>query len=137
MAHDLIVAAVGGKVLGIDAMTGQVRWENGMEGGGYGEVGLAIANDRIVVSAARGKVFCLAYPSGAELWTAKTSSMGRATILIEGELVLVAKSGKLDCFDLATGEERWSQPLPRTGYGSVAIGAPGNVVQADEIGKTE
>jgi hypothetical protein len=134
MAWDIIVAAAGGKLLGLDAGSGAVRWENAMDGGGYGEVALAVTGERVLASADRGKLFCLDYPSGQELWTAKTHSLGRATILVDGANVLVAKGGHLDCFDVESGARRWSSSLPKAGYGTVAIGVPGNVVQADDPG---
>jgi len=134
MAWDIIVAAVGGKLIGLDSSSGSTRWENGMDGGGYGEVALAVTGERIIASASRGKVFCLEYPSGRELWTAKTSAIGRATILVDGANVIVGKSGKLDCFDVESGRLRWSSALPGTGFGTVAIGVPGNVVQSDDEG---
>lgn len=135
MAWDIIVAASGGKLIGLDANTGQVRWENPMDGGGYGEVALAITGERILASAGRGKLFCLDYPSGRELWSAKTSAQGRATLLVDGANVLVGKGGHLDCFDAESGTLRWTSSLPGTGYGSISVGVPGNVVQADEIGR--
>ncbi len=104
-----------------------------MDGAGHGGVALAITEQHILGSASRGALFCLAYPSGTQLWTAKTSSSGRATILVEGSNVIVAKHGQIDCFDIVSGARRWSSPLP--GHGTVAIGVPGNVVQADEYGE--
>ncbi|MBA2545134.1 MAG: PQQ-binding-like beta-propeller repeat protein [Deltaproteobacteria bacterium] len=133
MTSDLIVTAAGGKLIGLDPENGAVVWENGLDGGGHGEVALAITEQRIFASASRGALFCLAYPSGTQLWTAKTSSSGRATILVEGPNVLVAKHGHIDCYDVSSGDRRWSSPLP--GHGTVAIGVPGNVVQADEYGE--
>jgi outer membrane protein assembly factor BamB len=134
MAWDIIICAAGGKLLALDSATGAVRWENAMEGGGYGEVALAVTGERIFASAERGKLFCLEYPTGAVLWTSPTSTRGRATILVDGGNVYVARLGHLDCFDVESGSHRWSSSMPGSGYGSVSIGVPGNVAQADAEG---
>ena len=44
-----------------------------------------------------------------------------------------SKSGYLDCF-APDGTRKWSQPLRGAGTGRAALGYPGNVVQADDIG---
>jgi outer membrane protein assembly factor BamB len=131
--HPVLVIGIHGQVLGVDAASGEIRWQDGLKGGGYGEVALAISETHVVASALHGKVFCFRYPTGEPLWEASTSAMGRATIVIEGELVFVAKNGEVDCFSL-DGRRLWSQPLKGKSVGRIALGFPGNVVQADDRG---
>ena len=72
--------------------------------------------------------------SPAELWRASTKKTGRATIVVQGDRIHVAKSGVVDCFSWE-GILVWSQQLPVMGTGRLALGFPGNVVQADDPGE--
>jgi outer membrane protein assembly factor BamB len=131
--HTLLLVALGGKLVALDHATGAIRWEDGLKGGGYGEVALASAHGRVVASALSAKVFCYRYSTGEELWTATTSSMGRASIVIEGDKIFVSKGGEVDCFSLE-GAKLWTQALEGKGVGTAAIGFPGNIVQGDDRG---
>ncbi len=130
---NILILGISGKLVGIDSSTGQVRWENGMKGGGYGEVGIAATTEYVFASAQSAKLFCLRYGSGEELWVVDTSSMGRATIVVEDDRVYVAKSGVVDCFTF-DGSCVWTQRLEGKGFGRIAMGFPGNIVQADDAG---
>jgi outer membrane protein assembly factor BamB len=131
--HTLLLVALGGKLVAIDHSSGTIRWEDGLSGGGYGEVALAAGQGRVFASAQSAKVFCFRYATGEQMWTAKTSSMGRASIVIEGDKVFVSKGGEVDCFSL-DGTKLWSQGLKGKGIGTAAIGFPGNIVQGDDRG---
>lgn len=131
--HTLLLVALGGKLVALDHSSGAIRWEDGLKGGGYGEVALASAHGRVVASAQSAKVFCYRYATGELVWTASTSSMGRASIVIEGDKVFVAKGGEIDCFSL-DGAKLWTQALKGKGIGTAAIGFPGNIVQGDDRG---
>lgn len=129
----VVVIGISGKLIGVDAATGETRWENNMKGGGYGAVGLAITDDKIFASAASAMIFCLSYPDGEQLWTADTSASGRSSIVVEGDRVFVSKGGEIDCYTL-DGKRVWSQALKGAGVGRTAIGVPHNVVQSDDYG---
>lgn len=131
--HTLLLVALGGKIAALDHSSGQIRWQDDMKGGGYGEVALAAAQGRVFTSAQSAKVFCYRYASGELLWSASTSSSGRATIVVEGDRVFVSKGGEVDCFSL-DGSKLWTQRLPGKGVGTAAIGFPGNIVQGDDRG---
>jgi outer membrane protein assembly factor BamB len=131
--QDILIVGIGGQVVGIDAATGQTRWEDGLKGGGYGEVALAATERHVFASAAGSMLFCFNYSTGELLWRADTTSSGRATIVVQGERVFVAKGGEVNCFTL-DGRRQWSQKLPGKGFGSIAMGFPGNLVQADDPG---
>jgi outer membrane protein assembly factor BamB len=124
----VIVAALGGQVLGIDAATGEVRWEQEIEDT-QGACALLVTNSTIYACSASALV-CLDYPSGARRWTASTSR-GRGTLLLEGGRLFVGTSrGEVECFSL-DGRRLWHNRLPNRGLGVIALGVPGNVMQAD------
>jgi outer membrane protein assembly factor BamB len=131
--HDILILGIGGQVVGIDALTGNIRWQDSMTGGGYGEVALAANDEYAFASAQSAKLFCYRISTGELLWTATTSASGRATIVVEGRLVFVAKGGEVNAFDFA-GERQWEQALKGKGLGRIAMGFPGNLVQADDRG---
>jgi outer membrane protein assembly factor BamB len=129
----ILVVALGGEVVGIDRETGVQLWENGLRGGGLGNVGLAMSGERVLVSAHSDQLFCLDYRTGTIVWQAQTSSSGRATILIDEGQIVVSKGGHVDSFTW-DGRKQWSQPLRGKGLQSAALGFPDNVVQSDAIG---
>lgn len=129
----IIIAALGGVVLGLDRATGEVRWEHALAGAGAGEVALGFRHGVLVASDAAAVVFRIDPGTGQTLWDAATSGVGRATILVEPELIVVGKGGSVDAF-AHHGRRRWSRPLPGPGPGRLALGVSGNVAQADDIG---
>jgi outer membrane protein assembly factor BamB len=131
--HDILILGISGQLVGLDALTGAIRWQDGMKGGGYGEVSLAANDELVFASAQSAKLFCYRYQTGELLWAADTSSSGRATIIVEGRLVFCAKAGEVDAFTF-TGERQWTQALKGKGIGRIAMGFPGNLVQADDRG---
>lgn len=131
--QDILIVGIGGQVVGIDATSGRVQWEDGLKGGGYGEVALAATSRYVFASATGAMLFCFNYTTGALLWKTETSAMGRATIVVQDERVYVAKGGEINCFTF-DGRRLWSQELPGRGLGSIALGFPGNIVQADDRG---
>jgi outer membrane protein assembly factor BamB len=129
-ATPILVAALNGTVLGIDASTGDTVWVNPLDGAGFGVVEIAIERDVILACPTSSFVFCLDYASGDVRWRAATSGLhGRATLLVDGERVIVAKGGALDCFAMSSGERLWR--VESVGTGSVALGVPGRVRPAD------
>jgi outer membrane protein assembly factor BamB len=129
-ATPILVAALNGTVHGIDAATGETVWSNPLDGAGFGVVEIAIERDVVLACPTSSFVFCLDYATGELRWRASTSGLhGRATLLIDGDRVIVAKGGGLDCFHLGSGERSWD--VKNLGTGSVALGVPGRVRQAD------
>ena len=126
-----LIVALGGRVVGVDVDTGQELWRNEMHGGGLSWVAIAVTEGHVFSSASSAKIFCIDRHTGEEIWTAKTSSLGRATILCTGDKVIVSKSGYLDCFLASDGMLQWSQSLRDVGKGGAALGVTNNVVQAD------
>lgn len=131
--RDILIVGINGQVLGIDVASGAVKWEDGLKGGGYGEVALAATDRHVFASALAAMLFCFDYATGRLLWKEETSASGRASVVVQDERVYVAKGGEINCFTFE-GRRLWAQPLPGRGLGSVSIGFPGNIVQADDRG---
>jgi outer membrane protein assembly factor BamB len=129
----VLLVALGGHVAGLDPATGKILWKNDLSGGGYGAVDLASDGEVVYASAAGNRVFAIEVASGKTLWNGQTTAHGRATIVIEGERIFVAKGGFVDAYS-RSGELIWNQGLPGLGTGRAALGFPGNLRQADEVG---
>jgi outer membrane protein assembly factor BamB len=126
------VFALGGRVGGMDRSTGEVRWLK--EFGDSEEVFLVVTDDVVLASSEEPILWCLDYLTGRTLWHAPTTGKGRATIVLDRDQIVVAKAGYVNCFD-RTGKHLWSNLLKGYGIGRVALGFPGNVAQADDLGK--
>ena len=126
-----LVVALGGRVIGIDQQTGNELWRNEMHGGGLSWVAIAVTDEYVFSSASASKIFCINRQTGESPWAAKTTGLGRATILCTDERVFISKSGFLDCFNKTNGEHLWVQDLRGAGKGGAALGVSNNVVQAD------
>ena len=133
--RSVIVVALSGTVVGLDRLSGHIRWENNLPGGGMGEVFLGFRYGVLAVSARGDDLFRLDYLTGQTLWRASTTGSGRATILVEPDMIIVGKGGYLDAFD-HHGRRGWQQRLSGRGVGGIAIALPGNVAQSDESGST-
>jgi outer membrane protein assembly factor BamB len=126
----VVVLAIDSRVLGIDPGTGEVRWD-------YSPGGLASAATALLVTpnhvfaASNKRLVCLDYPTGDLRWQADIPA-GRAVLLLDGGRLFVStSSGQADCFSI-DGQHLWQNKLKGKGIGSVAIGLPGSVMQADE-----
>ena len=131
--RSILVVGLAGKVVGVDRATGQLRWVNDLPGGGHGSVFIACRHGALVVSALGKAVYRLDYLTGETLWMAETSERGRATIVIEPDVIVVAKAGYIDGFDHA-GQRVWTQTLEGMGIARVALAFPGNIAQSDDAG---
>jgi hypothetical protein len=129
--RSILVLGVSGACLGLSRATGEVTWRNILSRGGGGEVSVAFRFGVVAVSAAGHALFRLDYRTGDTLWQAETSGGGRATIVVEPELIVVAKGGYVDAFG-HDGSRHWRQPLKGIGEGRMALAFPGNVAQPDE-----
>ena len=132
-ASPILLIALSGHVAGLEPSTGEILWKNELTGGGFGAVDLATDGEIVIASAAGQRVFAIALASGQTLWCVATSAPGRATIVLEGERIFVAKGGFVDAFS-RSGELLWKQGLPGLGTGRAALGFPGNLRQADDVG---
>ncbi len=130
----ILVVAIDGRVVGLDRETGVELWGNTLPGGSGGEVYLVVDSTRVFASALGSRLFCLDYLTGNTVWEVDCRS-GRASIVVDGDLVVLAKEGHVDCYDRATGRHLWNNPLRGLGYGRIALGFPGNVAQADDPGR--
>ena len=130
--RSILVVALNGQVVGVDRQTGEIRWKQGTDGGsgGIGEVFVAMSHGLLLVSGHDAMLVSLDYATGAIKWRGHTYSTGRATILVERDVIVCAKGGYLDCFGHG-GMKLWTQPLSGLGQGRVTLGFPGNVAQAD------
>ena len=125
----ILVMTIGGTILGIDPRTGDVSWAH--------ELSAVQAPTALVVTATRifacnpPRLVCLEYPTGAKRWSASVARGSCPTILLVGELLYVSSAlGHLECFTVE-GQPLWHTPLKGRGTGGVALGMPGNVMQAD------
>ncbi|WP_437338605.1 outer membrane protein assembly factor BamB family protein [Sorangium sp. So ce394] len=129
-AAPVLVAAFLGQIFGVDPVTGRVVWEHKQDGAGYTSTALLIT-PAAIYAASISNVACLRYPTGELLWEVKTATLGRATLLLEGDRLFVAKQGEIECFSL-TGQSLWHNRFKGKGMGPVALGVPGNVAQSDD-----
>lgn len=127
---ELLILAGSGNVLALDPRTGELRWQHDLrERLGYGPIDLALTDTRVVVAAQSANVLCFEYASGKLLWEARSSRMqGRTTLLLQGPLTFLTRESTVDCFN-AAGQRVWTRVV--TAAGAMAMGFPGNVVQAD------
>jgi outer membrane protein assembly factor BamB len=133
LRHSILVVGLGGQLVGLDARTGEVRWRNMLPNGGIGPVHIAFRLGVLVVSPEDMMVCRIDYLTGRTLWSRPTSGQGRATILVEPDLIVIAKAGIIDGFDHA-GAHLWKKGLRGHGDGPTALAFPGNVAQADPTG---
>jgi outer membrane protein assembly factor BamB len=131
--RSILVVGLNGEVVGVDRITGKIRWQNNLPGGSMGEVFIAVNYGVVVASASGDRIYCLDYLTGQQRWASETSGAGRATIVIEPDVIVCVKNGYLDCFS-PQGGLLWSQRLEGKGLGRAALGFPGNVAQADDVG---
>jgi outer membrane protein assembly factor BamB len=131
--RSVLVVGIGGHVVGVSRSNGEILWKHSLPEGGHGEVFIAFRFGLLVVSADGARAFRLDYRTGETVWAAATRASGRATILIEPDLVVVAKGGYADAFD-HDGKPLWTQGLEGYGHGRLALAFPGNVAQADDYG---
>ena len=128
--NDVLIVALGGRVLGIDSVSGDVLWSNEMELGGIAWVALGVSETRVYSSASAKRIFCIDRATGETLWDRPTSGLGRATLICDNSGITVCKSGLLDKFSTA-GDLLWSKDLQQYGKGVAALGLTDNVIQAD------
>ena len=94
---------------------------------------MALRYGVLAVSADSPGLYRIDYATGKTLWTARTRGTGRASILVESDVIMVGKGGYVDAFG-HDGRHRWTQELKGRGLGRIALAFPGNIAQADDTG---
>lgn len=133
---------VNGRVIALDAATGEETWQTALEDSG-GATEFVVAAGRAIGGAFDGSVVALDAASGGELW--RRSLPGDAvveppTVVLDsagasdaGTVYVGAVGGGLFALDLATGEPRWQfDALSASASPTVANG----VVVTHEVGST-
>jgi len=125
----VLIAAFNGRVFGLDAETGTTLWEHDIPSSGNGAIALQVTATA-VYAAVSGTLKAFRYPTGEELWTASAPGVYGATLLVEGDRVVVATAeGEIACFT-TTGERLWNNGFKGKGQGVVALATPNGAVQA-------
>ena len=135
--RSLLVAAFAGRVFGIDARTGERRWEHRIGGAlAGGEIELLVEGDRIFAKGSGPTLALLEYPTGRLVGQLELPGTyhGRSTMLLEGGLLFVASRGEITCVRAADAAVVWHDPMKGKGIGSVALAFPGRMRQADDPG---
>ena len=132
VSHPVLVLALNGRVLGLQVTDGKLLWEHQI--GSHGEVELLSTGDRIYATDGR-NLYAFRYPDGEQLLALGLPGayFGRSTMVVEGGRLFVATRGEISCFTLE-GQLLWHDGLQGRGVGSVALGFPGNLRQADDAG---
>jgi hypothetical protein len=127
----LWIVAFNGKVFGIERATGLIRWRAALQ---KGPVELMIDQD-LVVAVDYGTIALIDYMSGTVrklIQRGDVAKAMRAVILVDGPHLLIGGTGEIACYT-RDGEFLWDQGFTGEGYGSVSIGVPGRVRQADML----
>lgn len=129
----IMVVAFNTHIIGVDPASGRRVWYwTPLPAIAVGTWRIAIV-DGSVLAASGTLVSCLAYETGRERWRTE-SPVAASTLLVDGDRFFLAGSGTLAAFARETGKLLWHEPFRGHGHGPVALGVPGNVVQADESG---
>lgn len=133
--RSILVVGIGGNVLGLDRATGEERWRVEVDprfDGGTGTIELVVHRGRVIATGSTKDIVFIDYLTGEELARIQTSGgKGRASMLVDGDVLIVGKEGRIDCYTL-DGDYRWENGLKGLGYGELALGFPDNVRQADQ-----
>ena len=132
--EQILIVALGGRVLGIHASTGQELWRNELQLGGISEVALAVSANFVFASASAKRVFCIDKQNGETKWTALTTGIGRATLIQKNDKLIVCKGGWLDAFT-TEGKTLWSMNLRESSKDAAALGFTDHVIQSDRYRK--
>ena len=130
MQKEILTVALDGALVGLDADTGIELWKNTMPLGGHAWVALGMLGDLVFASASAKKLFCIDKHTGQTNWVVATSGMGRATILVSEDRVIIYKGSFVDAFSF-NGSHLWSTHLKKVGKGAAALALNDIVVQAD------
>jgi len=131
--RSILVTAFGGKIFGLERSSGKVVWSAELQTSG-GEVEIVIEAG-VVVACTYQRLALFDYRTGRALaYVALVGEYaGRPTMVVDQGQVFIARNGEIACYTMA-GQPVWLQPFKGMGLGSVALGLPGNVRQADDVG---
>lgn len=133
-ANGILVSAFRNRLFGLDTASGQIRWEVSV-GKTPSEVEIAIEDGVVIAAVADGIAF-VDYRNGDVLAMVplQVTYKRRPTMLVSNGLLFVGTDGEVSCFTIR-GQPVWMQSFSGKGLGSVALGVPGAVRQADAEGK--
>jgi outer membrane protein assembly factor BamB len=131
--RSILVTAFSGKIFGLDRVSGAQRWAFEFDAHA-GEVELAIESG-VVVACNFNKLAFIDYATGAVLRIVNLVGEypRRPTMLVDQGQILIARNGEVACYALS-GDALWLQPFTGKGFGTIALGLPGNIRQADDAG---
>jgi outer membrane protein assembly factor BamB len=128
-ANGPLVVAFNGRVFGVERDTGEIRWEHALAKRLGQPNRIAITHDR-VYAASTNEVCCLDYQTGEEHWRVERLRKGIHALVVHGDRIFIASTGEVECLSLA-GDYLWANDFKGKGYGPLAMGVPGDVMQAD------
>lgn len=129
----LLITAFNGSLFAVDRASGEVRWQV-LDIPGYGIFEIAI-EDGIIIAVSDKSLAFVDYLTGRKIKVVAVEGTHtrRPTIVVEGGCVYIGRDGELACYT-TQGELVWHQPFKGRGFGSMALGFPGNLRQADDPG---
>lgn len=132
--RSILVTAFSGQLFGIDRASGEIRWAVGANTFGYGVLEIAFEGG-VVIVASRTQLGFVDYLTGQvhAVVDIEGDHPRRPTMIVDNGQVLIARDGEVTCFT-TRGDRVWYQPFKGKGIGVTAIGLPGNVRQADDVG---
>lgn len=132
---DLVVVRGGdGHIVGLDASTGQRRWEYQASMPPLilrGTAGLVVAHDLVLSGLPGGKLVALNGGTGVQVWDAvvaqprganeleRITDVAAAPVVIDDQACAAAFQGRIGCYDITKGTLVWS----RDGSSAVALAA--------------
>lgn len=127
----LVIVAFNGYVYALERESGNIFWKNELTSSG-GPVELVIDRDIIVACDGYALVF-IDYATGTlrkRIARKDVARAARPVILPTGPHFIIGGNGEAACYT-RDGELVWEQGFPGQGFGSVSLGVPGRVRQAD------
>jgi hypothetical protein len=131
----ILVTAFLAKVFGIDRVTGAIRWKVALDQAINDDVVELAIGGGVVVAVSRNFIAFIDYATGRVLKHVERAGdyKGRASMIVHGEQIMIGGQGQVECYTNA-GDLVWVQGFKGEGTGSVALGVPGIVRQADDRG---
>lgn len=115
----LLVSALGHRVVALERASGKRVWEwQDRDGTDFSRIAVDAA--RVLVGGGT-KLVCLAYATGAVVWSASVP-VPVSTWLVDGPHVFLGSGGEVACIDRETGRVLWHDPFPGYGLSQVAFG---------------
>ncbi|MDX2015766.1 MAG: PQQ-binding-like beta-propeller repeat protein [Myxococcaceae bacterium] len=124
-----LLVGLNGHVVALQPHTGDMLWK--VDLCGQGLVTFAVNDSLVVASGTNDVLVGIDRSTGQERFRVKTSSFGKATVLLEHDRVFVVKAGVLECFGL-DGQQRWREGFAGMGNRSVSLALGHQVVLADD-----